>query len=994
MTMKLKMIIAMVFTWATMSLLAQQVSIKGTVTDAKDGSPMPGVNVIIKGTTKGTVTSVEGDYQISAPAGSVLVFSFVGYVNKEVALVGTESILNISLEVAVTGLDEIVVIGYGTVKKSDATGSVSVVSSKDFNKGSVSSPQDLIVGKTAGVVITSGGGAPGSKSTIRIRGGSSLSASNDPLVVIDGVPVDDSKISGVADPLSTINPNDIETFSVLKDASATAIYGSRASNGVIIITTKKGKKGFHIDYNVTASYYTLPNKIEVMTGDQFRELMAEKYPKPADSSILKMLGPYNTDWQDEIYRKAFGQDHNLSVSGMVKETPYRVSLGYTKQDGILINTGWNRTTVSLGVDPSFFDNHLKVNINAKGSTTESNFGFNDAVGEAVAFDPTQPVKDYSGKYAKYDNYFTWVTSDTNQIDIATTNPVAHAMLTDNVGTVNRFIGNTQFDYKFHFLPELRANLNLGYDAYKASGHDNAPATASWTIQNKIGQIKDYYQDGKNELLDFYLNYTKDLNIISSKIDITAGYSWQHFYKDDSVYKTNLARDYVTETKDEPTEYFLVSFFGRLNYSFLDKYLITATLRDDGTSRFSPEARWGLFPSIAFAWKMLNEPFIKNISSLSDLKLRLGYGITGQQKLNIDNFPNDYSYMATYKTSDEKAQYKFGDIYYYTLRPNPYDNDLKWEETTTTNIGLDFGLFRDRITGSVDAYYRETNDMINRAVVAAGTNFSNYILTNIGNMEIKGFEFTIEGKIISTKDMLWQVGYNFSYNETKITKLNGSNDPTYLGDLRGDISGGVGNKVQINSLGYPANSFFLLQQVYYPDGMPIEGVYMRKSENSNLSLNDNASKSRDYKPAPDYTMGISTRFEYKNFEFSCSGRANIGNYVYNNVASSNDALNQSFTSVGFFNNRVSSYYKTKFREPQYWSDIYVENASFFRMDNITIGYNFNNIINEKTSVHLTASVQNAFVITNYTGLDPEVESGIDKNIYPRPRTYMLGLKVNF
>jgi TonB-dependent starch-binding outer membrane protein SusC len=992
--MKFKLFITSLFTWVTLSLLAQQVSINGTVTDAKDGSPIPGANIIIKGTTKGTVTNIDGVYSISAPSGSVIIYSFVGYTNKEITLAGTESVINIALEVAVTGLDEIVVIGYGTVKKSDATGSVSVVSSKDFNKGSISSPQDLIVGKSAGVVITSGGGAPGSKSTIRIRGGSSLSASNDPLVVIDGVPIDDSKISGIGDPLSSINPNDIETFSVLKDASATAIYGSRASNGVIIITTKKGKQGFHVNYNVTTSYYTLPNKVDVMSGDQFRALMNEKYSKPADSTIRSMLGTSNTDWQDEIYDNAFGQDHNLSVSGIVKDVPYRVSIGYTNQDGILINTGWERTTVSVGLDPTFLDNHLKVNINAKGSSTKSNFGYNDAVGEAVAFDPTQPVKDYSGKYAKFGNYFTWVDGDTNQIDIATTNPVAHAVLTDNRGTVNRFIGNTQFDYKFHFLPELRANLNLGYDVYHASGHDNAPAYAAWTIQNKIGQLKDYYQDGKNELLDFYLNYSKDLNSISSKIDITAGYSWQYFYKDDSVYKTNLARDYITETKDEPTEYYLVSFFGRLNYTLLDKYLFTFTLRDDGTSRFSPEARWGLFPSVAFAWKLLNEPMFKNISFLSDLKLRTGFGITGQQKLAIENFPNDYSYMPTYKTSDEKAMYKLGDLYYNTLRPNAYDNDLKWEETSTYNIGLDYGFLRDRITGTIDAYYRETNDMINRAVVAAGSNFSNYILTNIGNMEIRGYEFAIDGKIISTKDMLWQVGYNFSYNETEITKLNGSNDPTYLGDLRGDISGGVGNKIQINSLGYPANSFFVLQQVYYPNGMPVEGVYVRKSDAPNLSLNDNASKTRDYKPAPDYVMGISTRLEYKNFEFSCAARANVGNYVYNNVASSNDALNQAFTSVGFFNNRVSSYYKTKFNDPQYWSDIYVENASFFRLDNITLGYNFNNIIKDKASIHLTASIQNAFVITNYSGLDPEVENGIDKNIYPRPRTYLLGLKFDF
>lgn len=976
--------------------MAQQSVFSGKVTDSSSGESLPGVSIVVKGTNNGTISNMDGNFTLSVNRGDVVQFSFIGYKTQEIVAQGQQS-LRIGLVVDTEQLDEVVVIGYGSVKKSDATGAVSTVSSKDFNKGGITSPQDLLVGKSAGTVITSAGGAPGSGATIRIRGGSSMSASNDPLIVIDGFPVSNSGISGLANPLSTINPNDIETFTVLKDASATAIYGSRASNGVILITTKKGVvgKAMQISYNATMSVNTIPAYMDVLSGDEFRSLaynLALKGAVGLSMNSLGRLGTENTNWQKEIYQTALAHDHNLSISGGLKSMPYRASIGYTDQDGILKTTNMERSTLAIGLDPSFLDKHLKVNINLKGSYTKQNFGDQGAVGSAVFFDPTHPVMNGNTKFG---GYYTWAnlsdvlpdgSMDPNGSPnpIGVSNPLALLNQTDNQSTVQRSLGNVQFDYKFHFLPELRANLNLGYDYFTTTGYNNASNEAAFTYRNGIGRENDYKQAGKTQLLDFYLNYVKDLESIKSRVDVTGGYSWQHFYKDGSSFVRNGDGTQVSDNSKFINENYLVSFFGRVNYTLMDRYLFTATLRDDGSSRFAKDNRWGLFPAAAFAWKMNEEAFLKEVTVISDLKFRLGWGITGQQDIG-----NDFPYLPVYRGSTATAQYQFGNTFYNTLRPNPYDANIKWEETTTYNIGLDFGFMKNRITGSIDAYQRDTKDLLNFIPIAAGSNFSNFLTTNVGNLVNKGIELTLNAQVVSTKDWNWNVGLNAAYNENKITRLTKTDDPNYTGVDVGLIGGGVGNFIQNQRVGMPSNSFFVFQQVYGSDGMPIEGLYVDRTGKGGTVTSNNLNKYHYKKPAPDVTLGINSRVAYKQVDFSFSGRANIGNYVYNNVASGalySTVYNQS----GFFNNIPKLSENAKFTNTQYFSDFYIENASFFKMDNMSVGYNFEKFLQAR----LSFTVQNAFTITKYKGLDPEVDGGIDNNFYPRPRVFVLGVNLTF
>jgi iron complex outermembrane receptor protein len=964
-------------------MAAQEYTITGTVTDKSSGETLPGVYVVVKGTNTGSMTDAQGNYTIKVPdANATLVFSSLGYISQEMA-VGTAKTINITLEVNVTQFQEVVVIGYGTVKKADATGSVAVVSSEDFNKGAITSPQQLITGKTAGVVITSSGGAPGSGSTIRIRGGSSMSASNDPLIVIDGVPIENGGPSGMGNSLNVINPNDIASMTVLKDASATAIYGSRASNGVIIITTKKGSNKFSVTYNGNVSVNTVPGTLDVLSGNEFRSLVNDLYG--SSSVAASRLGTANTDWQKQIYRTSLSTDHNLSVGGAVKEVPYRASVGYTNDNGILKTSNFSRATVSLGVNPVLFDDHLAVSLNLKGMYTDNAFGNEGAIGSAIRFDPTQPIYDESSE----NGYFYWKDNDGNPIKIAASNPVALLNLTNDISTVYRSIGNIQLDYKFHFLPDLHANMNYGYDLSSSDGTVDVPASASWTYDpvHGGGIKRAYDQNRKNSLFDFYLNYVKNLDVIASKIDITAGYSWQYFWREGSTYETNVAETVVNSDIPYKTHNLLKSYFGRVNYTLKDRYLVTFTLRDDGSSKFAKANHWGLFPSVALAWKINEESFMASGNLFSELKLRLGYGVTGQQDIG-----NDFPYLARYTYSDDYARYQFGDTFYTTLRPEGYDENIKWEETTTYNAGLDFGFLKNRITGTIDVYSRETKDMLNTIPVPAGSNLTNKILTNVGNLTNKGFEITLNGKIISRPDLSWELGYNIGYNKNEITKLTQTNDPNYLGVRVGTISGGVGSNIQIHSVGYPEYTFYVYQQVYDENNKPIEGLYVDRSGDGVINEDD----LYYYKqPAPDVQMGISSALNYKNWDFSFIGRVSLGNYVYNNISSNQGIYLDVYNpGLNYLSNTLVSAKKTGFTSAQYFSDYYIENASFFRMDNIRLGYRFNKIASGKIGLHVSAAVQNAFIITKYSGLDPEVFGGIDNNMYPRPRVFMLGIQADF
>ncbi|MFD1818468.1 iron complex outermembrane recepter protein [Pseudarcicella hirudinis] len=958
-----------------------QTLISGKITDRKSGAGVPGVNVVVKGTSKGTSTNQEGKFSLSAPSNAILVISSVGYKKQEVSA-GNKTEINISLEEDISALGEVVVVGYGSQKKKDLTGSIVSINSEDFQKGNISTPDQLITGKMAGVQITTNGGMPGSGSQIRIRGGSSLNASNDPLIVIDGLPIDNSTIDGASNPLAFVNPNDIETFTVLKDASATAIYGSRASNGVILITTKKGKKGddFRATFSTQASASVKQGKIDVLSGDEFRTLVNAK----GNDAAKALLGKSNTDWQDAITRTAISTDNNLSLSGSYKNLPYRFSAGYTDQNGIIKTSSMDRTSLSLGLSPTFLNNHLKVDLNLKGSVTNNNFANDGAYGTAVSFDPTQPV--YSSKEA-YNGYFEWLDASGTPITIAPRNPLGLLEMRTDKAKVKKSIGNIVFDYKFHFLPELRANLNLGYDFTSSEGQRNIPASSAINFSSK-GLDEYYTRKNNNSTLEFYLNYVKDLKSIDSRIDVMGGYSYQDFLSErfdqnkDLLNTGSYLKNYFYKTQST-----LVSFYGRLNYAFKNRYLLTFTLRQDGSSRFSPDNRWGTFPSAGFAWKLSEEPFIKESDVFSDLKVRLGYGITGQQNISSSNYP----YLGLYTPGLPTAGYQLGDNYYNTIRPEGYDANLKWEQTATSNIGLDFAIKKARISGSVDYYFKKTKDLLAEVDLPTGSNFSSRLLTNVGNMENQGVELTINTNLIARKDFSWDVSFNITRNSTKITNLTRNPDPNYAGLEVGGIAGGTGGNIQIHTVDYAPNSFFVYKQVYDANGKPLEGVYADLNGDGKITPDD---RYRYKKPAADYFYGFTSTFSYKKFNAGFTLRGNIGNYVYNNVFSSNGNYTGLYNSTGFLSNLSKDINTTQFNLNQNKSDYYVENASFLRMDNFTVGYNFGKITRQGATLRLNATAQNVFVITKYRGLDPEIAGGIDNKLYPRARTISLGAVVGF
>ena len=980
--------------------MAQTGSITGRIID-EENLPLPGATVHVKGTTIAAATDANGYFKLTnAPAGQqVLVASFIGYVTLEQPVtVNGKTTVNLQMKSMSLAISEVAVIGYGSVKKADATGAVDVITSKDFNKGAVNSIQDAVAGKLPGVVITSNSGAPGNTSTIRIRGTTSLNASSDPLLVIDGVPLSNVVPGGTDNILAAINPNDVENITVLKDASATAIYGSRGSSGVILITTKRGSKGAPVvNYNNTSSLSVLPKYVPVYTAAQFRNLIntSSTFATPGTQAVAQaLLGNANTNWQSEIYQHAFGDDNNLSVSGSTKNMPYRVSVGYDDADGVLKTYNFQRTTAAVNLDPSFFNHTLNVHINLKGLYNLNDFADQAAIGSAVNYDPTQPV--YNGN-TRWRGYTTWTTggpSDINgpPVTLATANPVARLNETDNKSTDRRSIGNIQLDYKIPGIDGLTANANLGYDYALAFGHDNVLDSTQWVyLPVASGGQKVYYNTiNRNQLAEFYLNYKKDLKSINSVIDATGGYSWSHFYTEGNT----ISSDYLETTFNPPspykTEYYLASFFGRVNYTYDSKYELTFTLRDDGTSKFSPANRWGLFPAAAFAWKIMDEDFMKGNNVFSDLKLRLGYGTTGQQDLtNNDNYP----YQSVFTQSDAASRYQFGNTYYYTLRPSPYDANIKWESTTTANIGLDFGFFNNRLTGSVDAYRKKTSNLLNVVGTAALTNFGSTVLENIGNMQNIGGELNLNAVIVQQKDWHWQLGYNISFNKNKITNLIGSSSPDYIqANLSSGISGTTSGTIQADKVGLPINSYYVFQQIYDKDGKPIQDGYVDRNGDGQIN---SADQYFDHSPDPIVTMGINSDVGYKRWDFSFSGRVSLGNYDYNNVAA-NSSYGGFYSSLGYLQNQTTAASLTQFTRPlmENQSDFYIQNASFFKMDNMAIGYTFPAYLKDKLKLRVSASCQNVFTITPYKGLDPEIAGGLDNNFFPRARIYQLGVNASF
>ncbi len=974
--------VLLLFVFASQLLTAQSNTVKGTVTDSKTNEPIPGVSVLIKGTTVGAITEFDGTYVIKAKVGEFLVFSYLGYKSKEVKVGSSE--INIALEESAESLDEIVLIGYGSSKKKDLTGSVTRVTEKEFQQGFVTNAEQLIANRIPGVQITPISGRPGAGSSFLIRGGASLGASNNPLFVIDGNPIGLADGPGI---LSALNPEDIASFSVLKDAAAAAIYGSRGSNGVIIITTKSGKSN-SLKFSLTSKNSISQNffKLSVLDGDQFRQVAQRAAMVSGIPLANFQLGNENTDWQDEIFQNALTTETTFSVSGGIKNLPYRLSLGYLDQDGTLRTGNFKRTTATLNVNPVLFDGHLKVNLNVKGIIQKQRIADEGAIFTATTFDPTQPVLDPNSPFGGYWQYQQFAS---NPAVLRHYNPVSMLEQVFNRNENLRSIGNIQLDYKFHFFPDLRLNINTGYDIAESSWSYFTPADYfPANISNGNNSSGDPGSKTENVFLEATLNYTKEITTLKSKVDVLAGYSYNDF-KTTNFFYPSFDVDGNLQPGSEPNFDFdipqntLISYFGRLIYTFNEKYVVTGTIRTDGSSRFSRNNRWGVFPSVSAAWKISDEKFLQNSKTISNLKLRLGYGITGQQE-GIGN----YGYIPIYNLGEAFIQYPIGNGFVQGVNPTATDRNRKWEQSTTYNVGLDWGLFDGKLSGSIDVYLRDTEDLLNNVSIPSGTDFANNITKNIGSLENRGFEIKIDANPIQTKDFNWNIGFNYGYNDNKITSLSEDNDST-VGLFNGSIL--------VNTVGFQRNTFYLYKQVYDVNGNPIEDQMVDINQDGTINEQD---RYRTRSSVPRHNLGLNTTLNYKKFSLNMAFHSNLGHYIFfrpnDNLASIYDGI--------FRGNVHTDYFDTQFTQSgnanQAFSDHYLQNASFLKMDNISLTYDLGNILNTKknpSSLRFSASVQNVFVLTGFEGGDPESPFNFGSNFggnYTAPRTFSLGLNFNF
>lgn len=995
--------------------LYEKVEVTGTIRD-EQGELLPGVSLLVKGKNTGTVTDFDGNYKLQTNANDVIIVSYVGFETVEID-VANRTTIDIILISDVKQLAEVVVVGYGQQQKSDVTGVVTAVQAKDFNKGAVVSADNLIAGKVAGVLITSNSGEPGGQSSVRIRGGTSLTASNEPLYVIDGLPIDNSALNPTGfqvgrNPLNSINPNDIENVTVLKDASAAAIYGSRAANGVIIITTKKGKKGspVTIDYSAWTSIATPTKQIDVLSADQMRNEVQTFAGTLVNGSAIDRtseLGTANTNWQDEIFQTAIGQSHNIGVSGSGENSTYRFSAGYLDQEGVIKTSTTERLNLAMSFATSAISNQLDISGNLKTSYTKDRFTQSGAIGNALIFDPTQEVFDESSPYGGYFEYAN---------NVAPSNPLAILNLTQDRAESFRTLGNIDFKYSFPFLEGLSAKVNIGFDSQTGDRDFFQPQILRSEAGSNNGTIRYAGHKRTNLLLETTLDYQIELENIQSRINVTGGYSHQDFnnrfpgyvgtnLNTDALGSANPAVANALTISNNRLSNRLISFFGRINYNLKDKYMLTATMRRDGSSRFSDASRWGVFPSVAVAWRASEEDFIKSLSFVSDLKLRVGWGVNGNQEIP------DYLFLPLFVPGDANAQPQLGNKFVTTFRPNGFDPNLKWEETESYNVGLDFGFFGGRLSGSLEYYKKKTKDLLFQIAVPAGSNLSNRVTTNIGSIENQGLELSLNSYLINSDKLSWNIGFNLAFNNNKIAKVNGNSDDGFLGIQTGNIQGGTGNQIQILRVGEAVNSFFVYEHKRDENGDPVKDVlgsstnlldlYVDQDNNGVIDNNDRL----PYKnPAPKAIIGLTSNLEYRQFDLTFTLRANIGNHVYNNVLSNYSSL--SGVRINNANSHLSNVLERSlelgFSNQQLFSDVFVEDASFIRMDNITLGYSFNQLKNLKLRVYGT--VQNLFLITGYSGLDPEIGNstnnavnptyGIDNNVFPRAKTFIFGLNLGF
>lgn len=953
---------------------AQQITVKGTVKDGS-GQPLMGASVLVKGTSHGTAADFNGNFELKVDKGVTLVVSSVGYKSREVAAkAGT---MNIVLQEDTQQLEDVVVIGYGAIKKKDLTGSVNLVTDKDFNKAPSVNADQLIQGKIAGVQMASTGGAPGEGQVIRIRGNGSLSLTSNPLIVIDGVPMNDGGVGGSRSIFNSINPEDIESMTVLKDASSTAIFGSRAANGVIMITTKKGKanQDLKISFNTSIALQDVNKYVDVMNANQFRQTV-KGLNNPAAEALL---GNADTNWQKEIYQTAPMSNSTLVLSGAYKTLPYRVSVGHSYADGILRTDNFKRTNAKISLNPTFFDKSLKLELNANGTYMQNRFANKDAIGAAVEYDPTQSV---FGGLVKYGGYHAWVNPNNgSRYDLAPNNPMAMLKFLDDSSKVYRFIGNAKVDYTLPFFKDITASVNVGIDYSKGEGDKITDRRMPTSTPDFDGAKTTYTNKATNKLFDAYINYMKDIKE-THNIGLMIGHSYQSFEFDDNStdysYFTNPG-----DNKEVPninkSRNVLMSFFGRANYSYKNRYLLTATLRADASSKLNPDDRWGYFPSVALAWNVSNENFLKDNKTLNELKLRFGYGEVG----NVNGL-GDYLFLTNYTRSQDGASYQLGDSFYQTYRPGVTNKNLRWEVGNTLNAGIDFGLWNNLITGTLDVYRKQTKDLIAETTIDPFTNFKNRVNANVGDMENKGIELGLTVTPIRNieKNIRWSFNYNIAYNENKITRMP-DDQPT------GGISGGTGNRVQLHREGETPYAFYVYQQVYDAQGNPVENAFVDRNGNGKIDEGDRYLYKSPFAPV---TMGFGTDLNYKNWDLNITTRANIGNYVYNNTQSRLDQFGEITANSGFLRNIKANSNFQRHNDQSWLSDYYLENASFFKLDNITLGYTFPHT--DKMYIRLYGTVQNVLTITKYSGLDPEVYGGIDNNFYPRPQTYLLGLNVNF
>jgi iron complex outermembrane receptor protein len=971
---KFKLLLIGILLSSSFTMFAQQ-TVKGVVKEKATGIALPGVSVVVKGTTKGSQTDFDGNFTIERiKSGDTLVFRYLGYADKEI-VIGSNFNLTVELAESAEQLNEIVVVGYGTTTVKDATGSVEAITEKEFTKGNIVTPENLLSGRVAGVNITTSG-APGSGSQIRIRGGSSLNASNDPLIVIDGLPMS-STAGGSRGVLASINPNDIESFSVLKDASATAIYGSRGANGVIIITTKKGRKEYSLDYDYQMGFGEIKDRVNVFDGDAFRAIIAQQQP-----GKVGLLGTANTDWQDEIYQKSVSTQHNLTARGQIfGAIPTRLSVGFAGIEGNILTSKYDRATVSLSMNPSFFDNHFKIALNYNRAFEDNRFADAGQVNAALRYDPSHPVRDASSPFGGFYQHTTG-TPGSILVNNGTRNPVAALYQNNNTSRVFRQYGNLKLEYNFHFLPELTVTANAGFDKSIGEGVGFSPLNSPANYTDLfIGYDSSYTNEVLNESFDTYFTYVNTFDKL--KTDVMAGYSYQSF--DGSGNSTGNTRNPTDTgaTSYVNTPVVLVGFLARANLTFNEKYLLTLNYRRDGTSRFGPENRWGDFGGAALAWRMSDEDFLKDSEVISELKLRASYGLNGQQ----DGIPGDL-YLDKYRFGNQGSGYLFGGFPIQSTIPSPRSN-LKWENTATVELGVDFGLYNNKITGSLNAFQKNSTDLLANVAVPDVANFTNRVTQNIGDLQVNGLEFTVNADIVKNEDFIWNVNFNTTYLDREIKDLGDNGDIDV-----GNISGGTGRFAQLFREGYAPNSFYVFKQLYNAAGQPIEGAYADLNGDGVINTSDKYLKGN---PQADFTFGFQSSIDYKNFDLAFNLRASLGNYIYNNVNSANAQFDLLLDNA-VLGNIPTSVLNTNFKTTAdvIASDIYLENGSFLRMDNITLGYTFDRPIKKfaSNSIRLWAGMQNVFTLTNYSGLDPEVFDGIDNTTYPRPRTFLLGANIKF